>query len=127
MAITLAATIAAAATPNEAIRGPVHKKDRRSPARRWRVSGRPRGVAPSDIESGWMNPAEPDAAAIAPTGLDTVDFPSAADVTSAGSGLPSTRRRAYARLSLAAAGDVLRCLDGRLRSLDWAEPLRPTA
>jgi hypothetical protein len=127
MAITLAATIAAAATPNEAIRGPVHKKDGRSPARRWRVSGRPGGGAPSDIKSGWMNPAEPDAATIAPTGLAAVDFPSAADVTSAGGGLPSARLRAYARLSLAAAGDVLRCLDARLRSLDWVEPLRPTA
>ena len=119
MAITLAATIAAAATPNEAIREPVHKKDGRSPARRWRISGRPRGVAPSDVgatdvESGWMNPARPDAATIAATGLAAVDFRSAADVTSAGSGLPSARRRAYARLSLAAAGEVLRCLDGRL-------------
>ena len=121
MAITLAATIAAAATPNEAFREPVHKKDGRSPARRWRISGRPRGVAPSDVgvalsdvESGWMNPARPDAATIAATGLAAVDFRSAADVTSAGSGLPCARRRAYARLSLAAAGEVLRCLDGRL-------------
>ena len=118
IAITLAATIAAAATPTEAIRGRVHTKDGRSAASRWRLSGRPRGVAPSDIESGWMNPAGPDAATIAPTGLAAMDFPSAGDVTSAGIGLPSARRRAYARLSLVAAGDVLRCLGGRLRSLD---------
>jgi hypothetical protein len=41
--------------------------------------------------------------------------------------LRSVRRRALARFSLAAAGDALRCLDGRLRSFDWVEPLRLTA
>jgi len=56
-----------------------------------------------------------------------VDFTGEAAVTRGGSGLRSVRRRALARFSLAAAGDALRCLDGRLRSFDWVEPLRFTA
>jgi hypothetical protein len=55
MVMTLAPTIAAAATPSDAILGPLRKKDGRSYASRWPATGRFGGLAASEIESGGTN------------------------------------------------------------------------
>ena len=53
--MTLAPTIAAAATPSDAIPGPLRRKDGRSCPSRWRVTGRSGGLAASEIESDGTN------------------------------------------------------------------------
>jgi hypothetical protein len=53
--MTLAPTIAAAATPSDAILGPLGKKDGRSYPSRWRGTVRSGGLAASEIESGGTN------------------------------------------------------------------------
>jgi len=53
--MTLAPRIAAAATPSDAILGPLRKKDGRSYASRWCATGCSGGLAASEIESGGTN------------------------------------------------------------------------
>jgi len=53
--MTLAPTIAAAATPSDAILGPLRKKDGRSYANRWCATGRSSCLEASEIESGGTN------------------------------------------------------------------------
>jgi len=53
--MTLAPRIAAAATPSDAILGPLRKKDGRSYASRWLATRRAGGLAGSEIESGGTN------------------------------------------------------------------------
>jgi hypothetical protein len=123
-AMTLAATIAAAATPNEATPGPRGTSSARLPGRldcgvSWAAD-----VAAAGIEPGSVSRPRRDAA---PPAASSPDVRSTADVGFAGSKRPWAQRCAAARRNLAAAGETLRRLDGRLRSLDLAVFLRRMA
>ena len=124
--MTLAATIAAAATPNEATPGPRGTSSARLPGRldcgvSWAAD-----VAAAGIEPGSVSRPRRDAAPAAAS-VASPDVRSAPDVGFAGSKRPWAQRCAAARRNLAAAGETLRRLDGRLRSLDLAVFLRRLA
>ena len=110
-AMTLAATIAAAATPKEPTPGP-RGRSTRLPGRLDCAASWAADVTAAGIEPGSVSRPRRDAAPAA-VSVVSPDVRSTADV---GSKRPWAQRCADARRNLAAAGETLRRLDGRLGS-----------